>query len=583
MQNVATLLPYEHLTIGERKHSGVFYTPQYLADYLAEKLASFSKIDLQRSISLLDPACGNGILLEALLKKIQKNYKPQNIKISGSDIDNIAVTSAQQRLAKFGGATIIHTDAITPLKNKTNKNGWLELKKSCFNVNDFNFIISNPPWGAELTHFDKNWLSENFSSAKGQYDSFNLFTDIIIENLAIDGYYALILPDSIFNQEQWRFRQKLLNTKILFIARLGEKIFDEINRACTVIIGQKTQPKKNHSIQCFRLTKSFRNEVLNQSLELLEAEKALSHKIEQERFLQNDNYAFDIDLKASESNIITRVEKKSQPLSLFVSNTRGIELSKKGLVCECVMCKKWFPQPEKITKCPHCKHILPLAGIKTESIVFDTHQSKTALFKAGEDLYRFSSGSKRWMDLSKQGINYKNLSLYKGEKILVRKTGVGITASLDYENAVTNQVVYVLKLNPLFSEKITLEFLLAVINSRFTTYYLMKKYGETEWRTHPYLTQNTVKNLPIPLLDFNDNNVQEAIMSITYQVRNAILHDRVKDISAKIDAQIEKKIAQLFGLTRKDYETIFKELSEAEQLIPIKRLLTISVDDIFEN
>lgn len=583
MQNVAVLQPYAHLTIGERKQGGVFYTPQYLAEYLAEKLVSFSKKDLQKRISLLDPACGNGILLEAFLKKISKKNKVKDIKICGSDIDEVAIHATQQRLSKFGSSEIIHADAITPVKNDTNKNGWLELKKNHFNVHDFNFIVSNPPWGAQLTHLDKNWLTQNFSLAKGQFDSFNLFTEIILENLANDGYYALILPDSVFNQEQWCFRKKLLDTKILFIARLGEKIFDEINRACTIIIGQKSKPANSHKVQCFRLTKSLRDEVLNQSLELSEAEKTLSHKVEQERFLQNDNYAFDIDLKASESNIITLVEKRSQSLSLFVSNTRGIELSKKGLVCECPKCKKWFPQPEKITRCPHCKHILPLSDIKTECIVFNTPQYKAALFKSGEDLFRFASDSKRWIDLSKQGINYKDLSLYKGEKILVRKTGVGITASLDYENAVTNQVVYVLKLNPLFSEKITLEFLLAVINSRFITYYLMKKYGETEWRTHPYLTQHTVKNLPIPLLDFTDNNVQEAIKDITYKVRNAVLHDRAKHISRKLDAQIEKTIAQLFGLTRKDYETIFKDLSEAEQLIPIKRLLTISIDDIFEN
>ena len=364
---------------------------------------------------------------------------------------------------------------------------------------------------------------------------------------------------------------------------MGEKIFDGINRACTIIIGQKAKPSKKHAIQCFRLNKSLRNEVLNQSLQLSQAEQMLSHYVVQERFIQNENYSFDIDLRKSESNIITRIEKSSQPLSLFVSNTRGIELSKKGVVCECETCKNWFPLPEKITKCPHCKSLLPDSNIKSESIVFDTPQYKTVLFKAGEDLYRFTSDSKRWIDLSKKCINYKNLSLYKGEKILVRKTGVGITASLDYENAVTNQVVYVLKLNPLFSEKITLEFLLAVINSRFITYYLMKKYGETEWRTHPYLTQLTVKNLPIPLLDFTDNSVLEAISDVTTKVKNAIVNDKKQDISLKIDAQIEKTVAQLFGLTRKDYDTIFKELSQAEQLIPIKRLLTISVEDIFDN
>ena len=182
------------LTIVDRKQGGVFYTPQYLADYVAEKLISFSKLDSQSCISLLDPACGNGILLESFLKKTPCKY----VKTCGSDIDNIAVNKAKQRLSKFVDATAIHADAIMPVKNKSNKKGWLELKLNHFDVHNFDFIISNPPWGAQMSHFDKNWLIENFSLAKGQFDSFNLFTEIILDNLTTDGYYALILPDSAY-------------------------------------------------------------------------------------------------------------------------------------------------------------------------------------------------------------------------------------------------------------------------------------------------------------------------------------------------------------------------------------------------
>ena len=218
MDNVHALHQYNHLTLKDRKHDGVFYTPQYLADYVAEKLLYFSKSDALSQVSVLDPACGNGILLDAFVKKLPRRENVKLLKISGLDIDHIAVQATRQRLKKYEFSTIIHADAIIPHKGKSNKNGWLELKKSSFNVPDFNFIISNPPWGAQLKHFDKTWLSENFSSAKGQFDSFNLFTEIILDNLAPNGYYALILPDSVYNQEQARFRKKLLDTKILFIA-----------------------------------------------------------------------------------------------------------------------------------------------------------------------------------------------------------------------------------------------------------------------------------------------------------------------------------------------------------------------------
>jgi tryptophan synthase alpha subunit len=62
--------------------------------------------------------------------------------------------------------------------------------------------------------------------AKGQFDVFDLFTEVILKNLNENGVYGLILPDSVFSQEQARFRCLLSkNTTIDLIARLGEKYF----------------------------------------------------------------------------------------------------------------------------------------------------------------------------------------------------------------------------------------------------------------------------------------------------------------------------------------------------------------------
>ena len=97
-------------------------------------------------------------------------------------------------------------------------------------------------------------------------------------------------------------------------------------------------------------------------------------------------------------------------------------------------------------------------------------------------MFRYTSTTKSWINTLKDGINYKNLDIYTGDKILVRKTGVGITASIDSDNSVTTQVVYILKLKPSFEKKLSLEFVLAVLNSRAMTYYLIKKFGENDYR-----------------------------------------------------------------------------------------------------
>jgi hypothetical protein len=174
------------------------------------------------------------------------------------------------------------------------------------------------------------------------------------------------------------------------------------------------------------------------------------------------------------------------------------------------------------------------------------------------------------------------LAIYQGKKILVRKTGIGITASIDYEDSITNQVVYILKLNPKYESKITLEFILAVLNSRIMTYYLIKKYGENEWKSHPYLTQTMLINLPFPNINFDCKKTIAKIESISSIIENEVTNSNNKNISKANDLFIEKTIASFFDLNNNDYETIYEALNSADQLIPIKRLLEFNTKEIFQ-
>ena len=56
------MTPVEIYSKAERKTNGVFYTPDFLADYLAKKVIHY--LGTNKSITaVLDPACGDSILL----------------------------------------------------------------------------------------------------------------------------------------------------------------------------------------------------------------------------------------------------------------------------------------------------------------------------------------------------------------------------------------------------------------------------------------------------------------------------------------------------------------------------------------
>lgn len=578
--------PIEFYTKEERKINGVFYTPLYIAEYLAKKVLQYNS---NRNIaSIIDPACGDSVLLRSLANEFLIRESSNLPQILGIDKDINAIASSTSKFSTHPlnnfDINFIQTDSLFPVKGKTSNEGWSDIQKEFKCKKGFDIIVSNPPWGAELIDYDLLKLAFNFTLAKGQFDIFDLFTEVILNNLSENGIYGLILPDSVFCHEHAKFRYLLAkNTTIHLISRLGEKIFPDISRACVIIVGEKTKPKDNHQVDCFRLSSNYKKQIIESKLSLEAVEKRLLHKVLQNRFYENDNCLFDIDLKKVDKPTIDKIHINSTPLKNYVTNTRGAEISKKGHVCQCSNCQKWLPYPKsKQPKCSNCHSEIKIETVLKEKIVLSHNGVGNIKLKVGEDLFRFTSVSKSWINTLKEGINYKDLSIYKGDKILVRKTGIGITASIDYENSITNQVVYILKLKTAYEQKLSLEFVLAVLNSRIMTYYLIKKYGENEWKSHPYLTQTMLVNLPFPTIDSNLPESKKLIDQVTEILRNEVPQSKGKNISKNNDIFIERVVAHFFKLNETDYKAIFETLNSAEQLIPIRRLMNCSIKDIFD-
>ncbi|AKH95423.1 N-6 DNA methylase [Elizabethkingia anophelis] len=579
------MITIDNYSIKKRKDEGIFYTPKFLAEYLSKKVIQYFGTDRKIS-SVIDPACGDGELIRNFISEYNNQHDRFESQIVGVDKDKNAILNSEVKLKKIGLRTeyfLINTDALFPFDLKISAQGWQKLKKETKNKTGFDIFLSNPPWGTDMTGYSQHELNSNFNLAKGQFDIFDLFFEVIYNNLKKNGIYGLILPDSIFNIEHAGLRKVLAeNTSIHLIARLGEKIFPEINRACVVIVGEKKTPETSHLIDCFRLTAEYKRKVISNDISLEKAENEMSYKISQERFLKNKNYLFDIDLKVEEQNLMSKIEYGHIPLKDLLESKRGAEISKKGNICQCPACKLWMPYPKlKIAKCNHCKATFDINTAVTDNIVDVKSGYGKVNIKVGEDLFRFTSRSKSYIDISKEGINYKNLEIYKGDKILVRKTGIGITASIDYENSITTQVVYILKLKRKFEKKISLEFILAFLNSRVMTYYLIKKYGENEWRTHPYMTQTALMNLPLPEIDFDNTKISSQINIVTQIINEEARYSKEKNISKKSDLMVERMVANFFSLNEEDYNIIIETLRNSEQLIPIKRLLNCSSKEIF--
>jgi hypothetical protein len=158
------------------------------------------------------------------------------------------------------------------------------------------------------------------------------------------------------------------------------------------------------------------------------------------------------------------------------------------------------------------------------------------------------------------------LSSFARPKLLIRKTGVGIKAVVDESGAATNQVVFHFtrrKDSPSF----VLDYMEGVLCSRVLLAWHLKRHGEVEWRSHPYITQHVIRGFPVPVPNSPEEWAQaQAIANAVQDRRMAKRHDSAEDIA------VERLVAGLFGLTEADMRWVLGVLDSAQQLEPIRTL-----------
>ena len=562
----------------KKKALGAFYTPQILSDLLARLLVPLIKEQDGPSFTALDPATGDSILLESIERIAQK--KKMNVSLIGVDIDGTAIGKSRSR---FKGQdirnTFIKTDSLYPYGSTSPAKGWSKIIKR-YIPNGIDLIVSNPPWGADISHYGT--LARDFKTAIGQFDIYDLFIETIIANLKPEGVFGIIVPDSIYCQEHQNIRKMLLSdTSIKGIIRLGEGFFQDVNFAVSIIYGIK-KPCIKHNILCTHLSNSEKKAVLSGDADIYTIVKGRAIKVPAKQMI-TANYSFTVDANQEDMPVLQKL-KRCNTVKAFTSCQRGVELSKKGVVLKCPQCQEWFPAPrnkKETTFCPHCKTEVDIKDAKHSCIITNKKEKDNVPLITGEDIGRFSVSTGKYIKQGLKGIKYKSAALYKGTKVVVRKTGVGITAGIDYNNSLTNQVVYIVKPNKSQNPLITVELIAAILCSRVITYVIIKEKGSIGWTSNPYLSQNDINMFPFPNLDFENPKTVSALIRITELVRKAFKER--KGLTDRADAEIERNVAFLYDLGYSEYRVIFNAIRQTEKMIPFRRLLNINTEDIFQN
>jgi hypothetical protein len=356
------------------------------------------------------------------------------------------------------------------------------------------------------------------------------------------------------------------STQLHLIARLGEGFFDDVYRGTAIIVCEKTRPRLSRPVECFRLRKEQRDQVLTNKLSLHAAKAAEVHVVPQRHFQADPEKRFRIDVTHEDLSFFQQIYVHRSEWASWLISGRGVELSKTGAVVLCPNCSVARPEPrERISLiCEHCgtafdsENAIRKRIIKKSTIV----QPGWKRLIVGEDVDRYSCESSRIIKAKVPGINYKEPSTFEGTKLLIRKTGVGLKAAIDDSGAFTNQVVFHYRSKPNRTPAFFLDYVLGVLCSRVMLAYHLKQTGENEWRSHPYVTQKTIAELPVPVVSEGHWRWHQA-KAIAQAVSQRRL-TKCKDIGG--DLYIDSLVAGLYGMDKGGCTWVLDVLNQAQSL-----------------
>lgn len=547
---------------GKRKKMGIYYTPAYIVDYIVKNtVGEYIKdktIDEILEVRIVDPACGSGSFLtrafqevcnvvEEKLKKGEKaktltfqSYKDRlslNQKatilsscVYGVDLDEKAVELAQLNLL----LKILEDEKpetrkkILPnMKNNIQCGNsliddskvagdkafnWHAQFPDVFRNGGFDVVVGNPPYvrNTELTNKDKSYFSMHYKSAYQQYDIYLLFFELGLNVLRKRGVLGFITPNKFMVSDYGlRLRDIILaNSSIQSLVDVSHlTIFKDAMTYPVITTLEKVAERGDIK---------FKN--ISSAKELESKEGII---VCQERFMQGDNRL-----------IYDAGNEKSE------------------------ICKKIESNP-KIEKLFFCQRGSPKNKIKT----IEKKQDNSLNCIISKDVDRYYSKDR--IDLFV--VSKLQDKILQKEKILLPRTVLRLKSTYDEGNSFIMDRIYYL----LSKEKISLKYVVGVINSNLLDFYYKTNFGTTHV-AGGYLDLRGVqiKQIPIKL----PNKAQETnIVSLVDRmlVLQKKLHEgkpagnekeRLEQQIKNIDYEIDQEVYKLYGLTPEEIKIVEESL-----------------------
>ena len=239
---------YEEIVgANSRGDRGEFFTPRNLCKLAVDMVKEIIGVDKLKKIRVLDPSCGTGgflktfvhtlneIIFEEEMKKRggnvekAKSISRETLKticdknVFGIDFNPVLVRAAQMNLVMHGdgSSNVFHENTLKSY-GEYGDSTRQHIKDSTFDL-----IISNPPFGEDLSIDDSHVLDQyeistfESSGKRTIMAPQELFIERSYKLLKPGGIYAIVTPDNIVSNPNYRFLRHWILLKFRIVASVS--------------------------------------------------------------------------------------------------------------------------------------------------------------------------------------------------------------------------------------------------------------------------------------------------------------------------------------------------------------------------
>lgn len=236
--------------VEQQKSSGATYTPVDFAAFVADHIVKVADIPKRGKIRVLDPACGDGALLDALIKRLPAPAR-KRIEVVGYDTDPAAIRIATQRLRQDFPDLDVRLEQKDFLEHVLNQQGVGDILPAGEVQEHFHLVIANPPYVRTqiMGSQQAQQLAQRFGLT-GRVDLYYPFLLGISQVLAENGVVGVITSNRFMTTKSGQAvrRAMLSRFRILHAWDLGDtKLFDAAVLPSVLLARGTSNPQHPHT------------------------------------------------------------------------------------------------------------------------------------------------------------------------------------------------------------------------------------------------------------------------------------------------------------------------------------------------